>query len=56
VPASDFSVEEFLYLPRNVRAHRLYGMSPVEQIALIVNIALRRDAATLDYYRAGLDA
>jgi hypothetical protein len=36
-----------------VRAHRLYGMSPVEQIALTVNIALRRDAATLDYYRAG---
>jgi hypothetical protein len=42
-----------LYLPRNPRAHRLYGMSPVEQIALTVNIALRRDASTLDYYRAG---
>jgi hypothetical protein len=28
-------------------------MSPVEQIALTVNIALRRDAMTLDYYRAG---
>ena len=53
VPAADFSVEELLYLPRNLRAHRLYGMSPVEQIALAVNIALRRDAATLDYYRAG---
>ena len=46
-------MQELLYLPRNVRAHRLYGMSPVEQIALTVNIALRRDAATLDYYRAG---
>ncbi len=53
VPAADFSVEELLYLPRNVRAHRLYGMSPVEQIALTINIALRRDAATLDYYRVG---
>ena len=42
-----------LYLPRNLRAHQLYGMSPVEQIALTVNIALRRDASTLDYYRAG---
>ncbi|MGH6796755.1 MAG: hypothetical protein ACREDI_00010 [Roseiarcus sp.] len=42
-----------LYLPRNPRAHRLYGMSPIEQIALTINIALRRDAATLDYYRAG---
>ena len=53
IPAADFSAEELLYLPRNLRAHRLYGMSPVEQIALTVNIALRRDASTLDYYRAG---
>jgi hypothetical protein len=53
VPAADFSADELLYLPRNPRAHRLYGMSPVEQIALTINIALRRDAATLDYYRAG---
>ncbi len=28
-------------------------MSPVEQVALTVNIALRREAATLDYYRSG---
>jgi phage portal protein BeeE len=53
VPAADFSSDELLYLPRNVRSHRLYGMSPVEQIALTVNIALRRDAATPDYYRSG---
>src|SRR5208337_1526781 len=53
IPAADFSADELLYLPRNLRAHRLYGMSPVEQIALTINIALRRDAATLDYYRAG---
>src|SRR5580704_16899670 len=53
VPAADFSADELLYLPRNLRSHRLYGMSPVEQIALTINIALRRDAATLDYYRSG---
>jgi hypothetical protein len=53
IPAADFSAEELLYLPRNIRAHRLYGMSPVEQIALTINIALRRDASTLDYYGAG---
>ena len=28
VPAADFSDEELLYLPRNLRAHRLYGLSP----------------------------
>ncbi len=53
LPAADFTADELLYLPRNVRAHKLYGMSPVEQIALTINIALRRDAATVDYYRAG---
>ena len=53
IPAADFDVDELIYLPRNPRPHRLYGMSPVEQIALTVNIALRRDMATLDYYHAG---
>jgi hypothetical protein len=53
VPAADFPAEELMYLPRNARVHRIYGMSPVEQIALTVNIALRRDVATLEYYRAG---
>jgi hypothetical protein len=30
VPAADFSADELIYLPRNLRSHRLYGMSPVE--------------------------
>ena len=30
IPAADFSTEELIYIPRNLRAHRLYGMSPVE--------------------------
>ena len=30
LPAADFSADELLYLPRNARAHKLYGMSPVE--------------------------
>jgi hypothetical protein len=53
VPAADFSADELLYVPRNLRSHRLYGFSPVEQIALTVNIALRREQATLDYYNTG---
>jgi len=53
VPAADFASDELIYLPRNVRSHRLYGMSPVEQIALTTNIALRREQATLDYYNTG---
>ena len=53
MPAADFAADELMYLPRNPRANKLYGLSPVEQVALTVNIALRRDQATLDYYRAG---
>jgi hypothetical protein len=53
VPAADFTADELFYLPRNARSSRLYGFSPVEQIALSVNIALRRDQATLDYYNTG---
>jgi len=25
VPAADFSADELIYLPRNLRSHRLYG-------------------------------
>ena len=53
VPAADFGSDELLYIPRNVRSHRLYGLSPVEQIALTINVALRREQATLDYYNTG---
>src|SRR6202453_2389874 len=53
VPAADFSSDELLYLPRNVRSHRLYGLEPGGQVGFTINIALRRDAATLDYYRSG---
>ena len=53
MPAADFAADELLYLPRNMRSHRLYGFSPVEQIALTIDIALRREQATLDYYNTG---
>jgi 8-oxo-dGTP pyrophosphatase MutT (NUDIX family) len=53
VVAADFSSDELLYMPRNRRVNRLYGFSPVEQIILTVNIALRRDVHTLNYYKEG---
>jgi hypothetical protein len=42
LPAADFSADELLYLPRNARAHKLYGMSPVEA----------RDQAQLEIFGA----
>ena len=52
-PASDFTREELIYLPRNPRAHKVYGLSPVEQIILTVNTAIRRAVGQLEYYTEG---
>lgn len=51
--AVDYSRDELLYLPRNPRTNRLYGYSPVEQIIVTVNIAIRRQITQLQYYTEG---
>jgi hypothetical protein len=53
LPAVDYTIDELVYRPRNLRVSKLYGLSPVEQILLTVNIALRRDANTLSFYTEG---
>ena len=53
MPAVDYSYNDIIYRPRNVRTHKLYGYSPVEQVIMTVNIALRRELGTLDYYTEG---
>lgn len=53
VPAVDYSRDELIYLPRNLRTNRLYGYSPVEQVMMTVNIALRRQLHQLQYYTEG---
>lgn len=53
LPAVDYTLDELVYHPRNLRSHRLYGFSPVEQVVGIVNIALRRQLSQLEYYTAG---
>lgn len=53
VPAINYTREELIYRPRNVRTHKVYGFSPVEQIIMTVNIALRRQANQLSYYTEG---
>lgn len=53
VPAADFTMEELLYIPRNVRTNKVYGFSPVEQIIMTVNTAIRRSLSQLDYYLEG---
>jgi hypothetical protein len=53
VPAVDYTADELIYMPRNVRTNKLYGMSPVEQIVMTVNIALRRQLSQLQFYTDG---
>ena len=51
--AVNYTTDDLLYLPRNKRSHRLYGFSPVEQCVMMVNIALRRSIAQLNYFTEG---
>ena len=53
LPATGYTADELVYLPRNPRTHRLYGLSPVEQVLLTVNMALRRQVHKLEYYTEG---
>jgi|SRR5579864_9404421 len=53
LPAIDYTTDELIYRPRNPRPHKLYGYSPVEQVVLTVNVALRRQLAQLHYYTEG---
>lgn len=51
--AADYTSEQLLYRPRNKRSYKAYGFSPVEQVLLTVQIALRRQVSQLEYYTAG---
>lgn len=53
LPAVDYSRDELIYAPRNPRTNRVYGYSPVEQIIMTVNIALRRQMHQLQWYTEG---
>lgn len=53
VPGDSFDLNELIYMPRNVRSNRIYGMPPVEQVIMTVSIALRRQLSQMEYYTAG---
>lgn len=48
-----FTDSELIYAPRNRRAHKAYGFSPVEQIIVTVNIGLRRQISQLNEFTEG---
>ncbi len=53
VPAVDYTRDELIYKPRNLRTNKIYGYSPVEQIINTVNIGLRRQIMTTSYFTEG---
>ena len=48
-----FTVDEISYRPRFPRTFSRYGTSPIENILMKINIALRRDSFNLAYYTDG---
>lgn len=52
-PTSLYTSDELLYAPRNERVWKVVGMSPVEQIMLTVNTAIRRQVSQLQYFTEG---
>ena len=53
LPAVEYTTKEIGYYPYNLRSNRLYGMSRVEQVLGIVNIALNRQLSVLNYFTEG---
>jgi HK97 family phage portal protein len=41
---------QLIYMPRNTRPHKSYGYSPVEQLTLTINTALRREIVQLQHF------
>lgn len=53
LPAVNYTDEDLLYYPRNLRTNEVYGYGPVEQILMTVNIGLRRQVFQLNYFTEG---
>ena len=51
--AASYTNDELLYVPRNPRANKLYGLGVVEQVIATVNIGLRREVAQLHHFTEG---
>jgi hypothetical protein len=52
-PETQFASDQLLYRPKNTRSWTPYGQSPVEMIALIINLAIRRELHYLAWYTSG---
>lgn len=53
VPKVNYTTEELLYLPRNVRVYSPYGYSPAEQVIITAQTEIQRCRSQLQYFTAG---
>ena len=53
VPAVQYTTDEIIYAPRNARAHKIYGFSPVEQMLLVIDTAIRRAVGQNKHFSEG---
>lgn len=53
MPAVNYRKSELFFRPRNLRVHKIYGYSPVEQILMTINIGLRRQIYQLNFFTEG---
>jgi hypothetical protein len=53
LPAVNYTTHDMIYRPLNIRPGHFYGMSPVEQVIMTVNIAMRRALGQLEYFKEG---
>lgn len=50
---ANLTSEDLIYVPRNPRSGKLYGLSPVEQCIVTINTVMRRQASQLAYFSDG---
>ena len=52
-PATDYTSDELIYKPRNLRIDQIYGWSPVAQILTTVSLAMSRMTQQFAFFREG---
>ncbi len=51
--AANYTRDQMIYRPRNVRTNKIYGFGPVEQIIMTINTAIRRSLMQLQAFTEG---
>ena len=49
----DYTADELIYRPRNIRTNHVFGFSQVEQVRMTINISLRRQLRVLSEFTDG---